>query len=129
MSPDGRPAGSTQNPRLRSRPAMSYNFNFAVIWRNFDLLLFGLGLGLLLAGLALLVGSAIGMAGRETAIGDAIGLAVKRLREQPQAQRVLVLLTDGVNTAGALDPLDAAELARSGDTDEALAGMGAVVGG
>jgi polar amino acid transport system permease protein len=42
---------------------MDYDVNFAVIWRNFDLLLHGLGLGLLLAGLALLAGSAIGMAG------------------------------------------------------------------
>src|SRR5690606_32514718 len=56
--------------------------------------------------------SQVGIAGRETAIGDAIGLAVKRLREQPQEQRVLVLLTDGVNTAGVLEPLKAAELAR-----------------
>lgn len=55
--------------------------------------------------------SVIGMAGRETAIGDAIGLAVKRLRERPESQRVLVLLTDGVNTAGTLEPLKAAELA------------------
>ena len=55
--------------------------------------------------------SVIGMAGRETAIGDAIGLAVKRLRERPESQRVLVLLTDGVNTAGRLEPLKAAELA------------------
>jgi len=53
-----------------------------------------------------------GLAGRETALGDAIGLAVKRLREQPPGQRVLVLLTDGVNTAGVLEPLKAAELAR-----------------
>jgi len=57
--------------------------------------------------------SQVGIAGRETAIGDAIGLAVKRLREQPQEQRVLVLLTDGVNTAGVLEPLKAAELARA----------------
>lgn len=55
--------------------------------------------------------SVVGLAGRETAIGDAIGLAVKRLREQPEGQRVLILLTDGVNTAGALDPLKATELA------------------
>ncbi len=53
----------------------------------------------------------IGLAGRETAIGDAIGLAVKRLREQPDGERVLILLTDGANTAGMLDPLDAARLA------------------
>ncbi|MEP6633355.1 MAG: VWA domain-containing protein, partial [Luteimonas sp.] len=56
--------------------------------------------------------SVIGLVGRETAIGDAIGLAVKRLRKQPASQRVLILLTDGVNTAGMLDPLKAAELAR-----------------
>jgi len=56
--------------------------------------------------------SIVGLAGRETAIGDAIGLAVKRLRAQADGQRVLVLLTDGVNTAGQLDPLKAAELAR-----------------
>lgn len=62
-------------------------------------------------------GSVVGLAGRETAIGDAIGLAVKRLRAQPAQQRaagqhVLILLTDGVNTAGMLDPVKAAELAR-----------------
>lgn len=75
-----------------------------------------------------LVDSAVGLAGRETAIGDAIGLAVKRLREREAedgndhgddsthgaaGERVLVLLTDGVNTAGLLEPLKAAELART----------------
>lgn len=59
-----------------------------------------------------LLDAVVGLAGRETAIGDAIGLAVKRLRAQPAGQRVLILLTDGVNTAGLLDPLKAAELAR-----------------
>lgn len=53
----------------------------------------------------------VGLAGRETAIGDAIALAVKRLRGQPQGQRVLILLTDGVSNAGVLAPLRAAELA------------------
>jgi Ca-activated chloride channel family protein len=61
--------------------------------------------------------SVVGLAGRETAIGDAIGLAVKRLKTQTATQpsskeNVLILLTDGVNTAGMLDPLKAAELAR-----------------
>lgn len=59
-----------------------------------------------------LADSVVGLAGRETAIGDAIGLAVKRLQGQKAQQRVLILLTDGVNTAGMLDPLKAAELAR-----------------
>lgn len=60
---------------------------------------------------AMLRDAVVGLAGRETAIGDAIGLAIKRLREQPDGQPVLILLTDGDNTAGALDPLEAAELA------------------
>ena len=60
----------------------------------------------------LLFESAVGLAGRETAIGDAIGVAVKRLRDGPAAERVLVLLTDGANTAGSIAPLKAAELAR-----------------
>lgn len=55
--------------------------------------------------------SAVGLPGRETAIGDAVGLAVKRLHERPQNQRVLILLTDGVNDAGELDPHKAIELA------------------
>ncbi|HEY0506395.1 MAG TPA: VWA domain-containing protein [Lysobacter sp.] len=57
--------------------------------------------------------SVIGLAGQETAIGDTIALAVKRLRGQPAQQRVLVLLTDGVNTAGLLEPKKAAEIARA----------------
>jgi Ca-activated chloride channel homolog len=61
---------------------------------------------------AMLRDSVVGLAGRETAIGDAIALAVKRLREEPEGNRVLILLTDGANTAGLLDPLAAAELAR-----------------
>lgn len=59
----------------------------------------------------LLSEAAIGLAGKSTAIGDAIGLAVKRLRGQPEKNRVLILLTDGTNTAGSVDPLKAADLA------------------
>lgn len=55
--------------------------------------------------------SEIGLAGRETAIGDAIGLAVKRLREDAASERVLILLTDGANTSGEVQPLQAAEFA------------------
>jgi Ca-activated chloride channel family protein len=53
----------------------------------------------------------IGFAGQETAIGDAIGLAVKRLRERPAESRVLILLSDGKDTASSVQPLDAAKLA------------------
>ena len=59
----------------------------------------------------LLQESVIGLAGKKTAIGDAIGLAVKRLRDEPEGNRVLILLTDGSNTAGSIDPLKAADLA------------------
>lgn len=55
----------------------------------------------------------IGFAGQETAIGDAIGLAVKRLKERPAESRVLILLTDGQDTASSVKPLDAAQLAAS----------------
>jgi len=70
-------------------------------------------------------GSAIGLAGRETAIGDAVGLAVKRLRDRPESQRVLVLLTDGVNTAGELDPDKAAEIAATNHVRVYTIGIGA----
>lgn len=56
--------------------------------------------------------SVIGLAGRATAIGDAIALSTKRLQGEKDGQRVLILLTDGVNTAGTLDPMRAAEVAR-----------------
>jgi Ca-activated chloride channel family protein len=59
-----------------------------------------------------LLATQVALAGRETAIGDAIGLGVKRLQAQEEGERVLVLLTDGVNTAGVLDPMKAAEIAR-----------------
>ncbi|KPB75697.1 vWA domain-containing protein [Pseudomonas cannabina] len=53
----------------------------------------------------------IGIAGKNTAIGDAIGLALKRLRMRPANSRVLVLVTDGANNGGQIDPITAARLA------------------
>ena len=53
----------------------------------------------------------IGIAGKNTAIGDAIGLALKRLRQRPAQSRVLILITDGANNGGHIDPLTAARLA------------------
>jgi Ca-activated chloride channel family protein len=75
--------------------------------------------------------SVVGLAGQETAMGDAIALAVKRLRGQddgkdgrsdggstsesagPADRPVVILLTDGVNTAGAIAPDKAAKLAQA----------------
>lgn len=67
--------------------------------------------------------AAIGLAGRSTAIGDSIGLAVKRLREREADTRVLVLLTDGDNTAG-VRPMDAARLAANNDVRIYTIGIG-----
>lgn len=67
----------------------------------------------------------IGLAGRETAIGDAIGLAVKRLRVDAANERVLILLTDGANTAGQVEPLQATEFAAREDLTIYTVGVGA----
>ncbi len=68
--------------------------------------------------------SEVGLAGEETAIGDAIGLAVKHLRERPEGEHVLVLLSDGSNNAGVLDPKRAAQLAKDAHVRVYAIGVG-----
>ena len=72
--------------------------------------------------------SQIGFAGRKTAIGDAIGLAVKRLsdkdKQSEQEQNVLILLTDGQNTAGAVEPIKASQIAAQEDIKIYTIGIG-----
>lgn len=65
-----------------------------------------------------------GFAGSSTAIGDAIGLAIATLRDRPAASRVLVLLTDGANTAGT-EPEDAIDIAVESDIRIHTIGVGA----
>ncbi|MDH3693927.1 MAG: VWA domain-containing protein, partial [Gammaproteobacteria bacterium] len=67
----------------------------------------------------------LGIAGKRTAIGDAIGLAVKRLRESKDSERVVVLLTDGANTTGEIEPLRAADLAARAGLTVYTIGVGA----
>ena len=68
----------------------------------------------------------LGFAGPKTAIGEAIGLSVKRLQELNNSQnRVIILLTDGANTAGEIAPLEAAELAKQTDVRIYTIGIGA----
>ena len=55
----------------------------------------------------------IGLVGEQTAIGDAIGLAVKRFQAKQDSNKVVVLLTDGQNTAGNISPEQALELAKN----------------
>jgi Ca-activated chloride channel family protein len=68
----------------------------------------------------------IGLAGASrTAIGDGIGLSIKRLRERPAENRVLILLTDGRNNSGELDPIEAAKLAQHAGIKIYTIGVGA----
>ena len=69
--------------------------------------------------------SAIGLAGKKTAIGDAIGLGVKRLQSLPESNRVLIFLTDGQNTSGEIEPLQAAKLAQIAGVKIYTIGIGA----
>jgi Ca-activated chloride channel family protein len=55
----------------------------------------------------------IGMAGPETAIGDSLAIAVKRLKDLEAKSKVVILLTDGSNTAGDMDPKEAARIAKT----------------
>lgn len=55
----------------------------------------------------------IGMIEDGTAVGDGLATALTRLRKVDSKSKVVVLLTDGVNNAGKVDPLNAAELAKA----------------
>ncbi len=69
--------------------------------------------------------SELGLAGQRTAIGNAIGLAVKRMKDLTDTQKVLVLLTDGQNTAGKVSPEDAGILAAENGIRIHTIGVGA----
>jgi Ca-activated chloride channel family protein len=69
----------------------------------------------------------LGLVGKQTAIGDAIALAVKRFDEKKDSNRVLLLLTDGQNTAGKITPEQALELAVAKDITIYSVGIGADV--
>ena len=53
-----------------------------------------------------------GMIQDGTAIGDGLATAVNRLKESEAISKVIILLTDGVNNAGSIDPISAAEIAK-----------------
>ncbi len=67
----------------------------------------------------------IGMAGEKTAIGDAIIKAIQQLKDRPEQNRVLILLTDGRNSAGSITPRKAAELAKQTGVKIYSIGVGA----
>ncbi len=65
-----------------------------------------------------------GLAGRLTAIGDAIAVAVGTFSQQDSRHKVLILVTDGSNTAGSNDPLAAAQIASRFDMTIYTVGIG-----
>ncbi|MBN1493997.1 MAG: VWA domain-containing protein [Candidatus Omnitrophica bacterium] len=66
----------------------------------------------------------IGMIEDGTAIGDGLALAVNRLRKSEATSKVVILLTDGNNNAGKVDPLTAANLAKAMDVKVYTIGAG-----
>lgn len=54
----------------------------------------------------------VGMAGEQTAIGDAIGLSIKAFEASKAQQKMLILLTDGNDTASRVPPAHAADIAQ-----------------
>lgn len=73
----------------------------------------------------LLKESQIGLVGEQTAIGDAVGLAIKRFKDRTDSNKVLILLTDGQNTAGNITPAQANELAINNGVTVYTIGVGA----
>jgi Ca-activated chloride channel family protein len=69
--------------------------------------------------------SELNLVGRKTAIGDAIALAVKRFDAKLKSNKVLLLLTDGQNTAGKITPEQALELAIAKEITIYTVGIGA----
>ncbi|RPA51167.1 VWA domain-containing protein [Shewanella vesiculosa] len=69
----------------------------------------------------------IGLVGKQTAIGEAIALAVKRFDKVDESNRVLILLTDGSNNAGNIDPEVAAQIAAKRNVTIYTIGVGAEI--
>lgn len=63
--------------------------------------------------------------GSNTAIGEGIGLATKNFVDSGATQRVIILLSDGSNTAGVLDPIEAANIAKKYGVTIYTIGVGA----
>ncbi len=59
-----------------------------------------------------------------TALGEGLALAVERLRQHTAKSKVAILLTDGVNNAGNITPIQAAELASAHDVKVYAVGTG-----
>lgn len=67
----------------------------------------------------------LGLIGQSTAIGEGLGIATKTFIDSEAPQRVIILLSDGANTAGVIDPAEAAELAARSNVTVYTVGVGA----
>lgn len=67
----------------------------------------------------------LNMIGTQTAIGEGIGIATKTFIKSEAKQRVMILLSDGGNTAGVIEPLEAAKIAKENNTIIYTVGIGA----
>lgn len=67
----------------------------------------------------------LGLVGQRTAIGEAIGLTVKRFNTYQSSNKVLILLSDGANTAGQIQPREALKLAKAAGVKIYTVGVGA----
>lgn len=65
-----------------------------------------------------------GMLKDGTAIGEGLATAVSRLKNGKAKSKVIILLTDGVNNSGSIDPLTAAEMAKTFDIRVYTIGVG-----
>jgi Ca-activated chloride channel family protein len=66
----------------------------------------------------------VGMAGPQTALGDAIGLAIHSFESSEVEERLLILLTDGNDTASKMSPLNAAGIAQLAGVEIYTIGIG-----
>ncbi|QDY69618.1 VWA domain-containing protein [Qingshengfaniella alkalisoli] len=74
--------------------------------------------------LELLDRTEVGMAGPHTALGDAIGLSIRTFESSDIDQRLLILLSDGSDTASRMSPLNAASIAAQRDVEIYAIGVG-----
>ncbi|MGF1701954.1 VWA domain-containing protein [Photobacterium makurazakiensis] len=68
---------------------------------------------------------ALGLVGYMTAIGEGVAIATKTFIDSDAPQRVMILLSDGSNTIGAVEPMDAAQLAKDSNVTIYTVGLGA----
>ena len=61
-----------------------------------------------------------------TAIGDGLGTSINRLKESNAKSKVIILLSDGVNNTGYMDPISAAEIAKNQNIRVYTIGCGSI---